>query len=395
MTLLRKPISAFLAIVLFVMSAAVPTFALNGNRDELTDEELSINGYTPMTTQQFITLCDDLNDAIESLLGIRLIPEEKLAVSITGHMSDIFDDLKEVSGGVLDCHLIAQSLPELAGSAEKIKSLFKIDMTELEPVLRAKSQELFAEGNALIATVVFIVRIYLKSIVSAELYSVQNAEDPEIYDIYIGLEYLDGSEEDAFIGLQYNSRENTLDNIDETGILGFGFALDTENYVLTTVVKSWQRYMGFTLAYDIFCYATSFLDYETVRIKFVYDNKEWMIQLWKGGRYLIIPGGEMGIYTREIGAPGTFYNCASDDELMTMTMEIYHHDDLLLSRGPMKHWWLTGFKFGPKTFLPEDLTMKGTIEFFSVEMADLFVESAAATGEVETVQNGVNVALVW
>lgn len=395
MTLLRKPISAFLAIVLFVMSAAVPTFALNGNRDELTDEELSINGYTPMTTQQFITLCDDLNDAIESLLGIRLIPEEKLAVSITGHMSDMFDDLKEVSGGVLDCHLIAQSLPELAGSAEKIKSLFKIDMTELEPVLRAKSQELFAEGNALIATVVFIVRIYLKSIVSAELYSVQNAEDPEIYDIYIGLEYLDGSEEDAFIGLQYNSRENTLDNIDETGILGFGFALDTENYVLTTVVKSWQRYMGFTLAYDIFCYATSFLDYETVRIKFVYDNKEWMIQLWKGGRYLIIPGGEMGIYTREIGAPGTFYNCASDDELMTMTMEIYHHDDLLLSRGPMKHWWLTGFKFGPKTFLPEDLTMKGTIEFFSVEMADLFVESAAATGEVETVQNGVNVALVW
>ena len=120
-----------------------------------------------------------------------------------------------------------------------------------------------------------------------------------------------------------------------------------------------------------------------------------MLQFWKGGRYLIVPGGEMGIYTREIGAPGTFYNCASDDEMMLMTMEIYHNDDLLLQRGPMKHWWLTGFKFGPKTYLPEHLTMKGTIEFHSQEMADLFVDAANATGEVETTQNGVNVAFVW
>ena len=81
--------------------------------------------------------------------------------------------------------------------------------------------------------------------------------------------------------------------------------------------------------------------------------------------------------------------------MMTMTMDIYHHDDLVLQKGPMKHWWLTGFKFGPKTYLPENLTMKGTFEFHSQEMADLFVASAAATGEVETVQNGVNVSFVW
>ncbi len=395
MTLLKKPISVLMIIIMVLTSAIVPSFALNGNRDDLTDEELNLNGYTPLTTQQFIAQIDDLNDAIESLLGVRLIPEEKLAVSITGHLGDIFDDLKEVSGGVLDCELIANSLPAVSGSSEKIKSIFKIDMETLEPVLREKSKELFAEGSALGATIVFILRVYLKSMVEVELYSVQSESDPEIYDIYIDLVYLDGSEETAFTGLQYNSREQTLDNIDDTGILGFGFELDTENYVLTTVVKSWQRYVGFTLAYDLFCYATSFLDYNTVRIKFNYDNKEWMIQLWKGGRYLIVPGGEMGIYTREIGAPGTFYNCANDEEMMLMTMEIYHHDDLLLQRGPMKHWWLTGFKFGPKTYLPQNLTMKGTIEFHSLEMADLFVDAATATGEVETTQNGVNVAFVW
>lgn len=395
MTLLRKPISAVLAIVLFVTSAIVPSFALNGNRYELTEEELHLSGYTPMTTQQFVSQMDEINDAIEVLLGVRLIPEEKLAVSITGHLNDIFADLKDVSGGVLDCGLIAQSIPAVAGGSEKIKTVFKLDMETLEPVLRAKSQELFSQGNALGATIVFILRVYLKSMVAVEIYSVQSDSDAEIYNICMDITYLDGSEETAFTGLQYNAKENTLNNVDDTGILGFGFELDTENYVLTTVVKSWQRYFGFTLAYDIFCYATSFLDYETVRIKFVYDNKEWMIQLWKGGRYLIVPGGEMGIYTREIGAPGTFYNCASDDEMMLMTMEIYHNNDLLLQRGPMKHWWLTGFKFGPKTYLPEDLTMKGTIEFHSQEMADLFIKAAAATGEVETTQNGVNVALVW
>lgn len=395
MSTLRKPISMILAMVLFVTSAIVPTFALNGNRDELSEEELHLNGYVPLTTQQFISQVDEINDAIEVLLGFRLIPEEKLTVSVTGHLSDIFADLKEASGGVLDCELIAQSLPAVAGGSEKIKSIFKIDMETLEPVLREKSKELFEDGNALGASIVFILRVYLKSMTEIDLYSKQNEEDPEIYDIYIDITYLDGSTETAFTAIQYNSRDNTLDNLDDTGILGFGFELDTENLVLTTVVKSWQRYFGFTLAYDIFCYATSFLDYETVRIKYVYDNKEWMIQLWKGGRYLIVPGGEMGIYTREIGAPGTFYNCASDDEMMVMTMEIYHNDNLILTRGPMKHWWLTGFKFGPKTFLPEDLTMKGTFEFPTQEMADLFVEAAEATGEVETSGTGTNISFVW
>jgi hypothetical protein len=119
-----------------------------------------------------------------------------------------------------------------------------------------------------------------------------------------------------------------------------------------------------------------------------------MIQLWKG-RYLIAPGGEIGIYNRDMGAPGTYYNCAGDEDMMLMSMELYHLDKLLFKMKPQRHWWLTGFKIHSKAYLPESLTMKGTIDFPTKEMADLFVKAASDTGVIQLVQNKAHVSFVW
>jgi hypothetical protein len=94
--------------------------------------------------------------------------------------------------------------------------------------------------------------------------------------------------------------------------------------------------------------------------------KTWMIELWKG-QYGLETGCEIGVYNRTIGStsfvyrildatvgqrPGDtnpshnlFFDCASDSELLLMSSTLYRNGQKVFSRGPEKHWWLTGFKW--------------------------------------------------
>lgn len=394
MTIIKRPISAILAMIILIMSAVVPGAALDGNRDELTETELYNNGYIPMTTQQFVARVKEINDAIESILGVRLIPEDNLRITVNGYLNDIFAGIKEETGGLVDCDAIINNLPALDESSKVVKTLFKLDMDVIAPALKDKTDEYFRENQMVYGVLTAFVRAYLLTIESCEIDTRPDDDQLGTYDIWFTINYEDGSQDSFETGMIYDAVNGSLENKDGKGMLGIGFDLDTEDYVITTVVDSWQRNFGFTMAYDIFCYITKLFDYVTVRIKFTYDNKEWMIQLWKG-KYIIAPGAEIGIYTREIGAPGTFYNCAADEDMMVMSMQLYHQEDLIFELGPTLHWWLTGFKLHHEAYIPKSLTLHGNIEFPTKEMADLFVDSADDTGEVETIQNGANVSFVW
>ena len=45
---------------------------------------------------------------------------------------------------------------------------------------------------------------------------------------------------------------------------------------------------------------------------------------------------------------------------MDMTLQLYHGDDQLFIIGPMKHWWMNGFKLTKTIYQPKDLTIYAT-----------------------------------
>ena len=126
---LKRVISTFLATALFVGAAIVPA-AADENEEQTVQynsniEQIYNEGYQPLTTEEFLGFFDTVNNIFDTVLGIKVFPEEKMKVTIEGCLVDVFDDMKQNS--VLDCTAIAQSLPSLATSSRKINELLLLD----------------------------------------------------------------------------------------------------------------------------------------------------------------------------------------------------------------------------------------------------------------------------
>lgn len=396
---IRSIISVLLILSVIFTCLALPAGAAEPNKAEEPNtygsyyEKIYNEGYTPLSTEKALATLGKVNDAFECILGIRIINDEKIKTTVTGSLSDVFDILKENSDGILDCRLITDSLPQTNGLAKKITQIFKLDPAKVSKIFKDKADEYYKQGNSAMGSIFLFFSAYMHIYEEFTLYSEPNKKNPNIQDVHFKITYEDGTSEIFHPGIKYNTETGRLYSGDGRGVLGIGFELNAKTQTVYTVVNAWQRNFGFMIAYDIFSYVTQSLDYSTKRIKFTYDNKEWMFQLWKG-RYYIAPGTEMGIYTRPIGSKGTFYNCASDDEMLVMSIELYHGDTLLVSREPELHWWMTGFRVTDKAYLPESLTVKGTIEMRDEEMADLFVAAAEKEG-IEASRDGVLVSYEW
>lgn len=148
-----------------------------------------------------------------------------------------------------------------------------------------------------------------------------------------------------------------------------GFAYDAEQDIYYTQLHPWQRYFGFNVIYDIAAPRTGMI-YDTKRIIFEYGDKEWMVQIWKG-QYGITAGGEVGFYNRPIGR-ALQYDCVTDEEMLTVSMDFYNMGEKVFTRGPEKHWWLTGFKIF-NAGVPMLIDLDINIDFEDSEMADAFL----------------------
>ena len=136
---------------------------------------------------------------------------------------------------------------------------------------------------------------------------------------------------------------------DTIGTKGFIFNDDTSP-------NCTQRKFGYNVLYDE---GAKLIDFsiETSRIKFNYDNKAYMLQIWKG-QYISgdigTVGGEVGLYTRPINSTSAIghYNCAAEDDWLYMEMTVLwdEFDDGVyraqLTRKYAKHWWETGYVDG-------------------------------------------------
>lgn len=117
-----------------------------------------------------------------------------------------------------------------------------------------------------------------------------------------------------------------------------------------------QRKFGYNPLYDA---GANLIDFsiETCRLKFNYDSKDYLIQIWKG-QYISgeigTVGGEVGIYTRPQGKVSALdhYNCAAEDDWLMMEMTVLWDENgdgvytAQLTRTYEKHWWETGYVDG-------------------------------------------------
>ncbi|MDR3596464.1 DUF4474 domain-containing protein [Clostridium sp.] len=190
------------------------------------------------------------------------------------------------------------------------------------------------------------------------------------------------------------------DNIIEKGIALAGYAYDAEQDIFYCSMNSWQRNMGYSHLYDE-SMALFGMIVDCEPIYFEYNNKMWLIELWKG-QYDLNTGCEVGIYTADkpnLNVPEIykymFYNCASDEERLTMSFTLKKNGKNLFSRDE-KHWWLAGFKLGEYSE-PSELTMNLNITLKNSIMCHAFIEGLINAGysEDEIIVNGNNVGLTF
>ena len=121
-----------------------------------------------------------------------------------------------------------------------------------------------------------------------------------------------------------------------------------------------------------------------------------MVQIWKGN-YFISNGAEIGIYSRDESSFGTYYDCATDEQMMKMSMELYHGDDLIFSRPGQLHWWLTGFKISYNLYPADSMTLKFSVEMKDKEMLDAFCNAVDKhyMRDMTYTVDGLTVNVVW
>ena len=126
----------------------------------------------------------------------------------------------------------------------------------------------------------------------------------------------------------------------EYGILGFKW--DEEDQCFCSAHNAWQRYFGYNKYYDFFAQMVV-IYIDTVRIKFNYEGRDWMIQLWKGQYGFVLMGAEVGIYYKNENESVEHYTCADDENLFKMGYTCFSYDEVLFTRTYRDSWWLTGF----------------------------------------------------
>lgn len=348
-------------------------------------------GKDHLTTAQFFDFVDKINAMFRNVFGFNIINENKIKIEVNGVMNDIFTEWTIKSGGTLDVIKIANCLPNFTDGSDKVCDLLNINVDVLAPMFKEKANEFYAQGKTLQGLFFDFARMYLLQIDHMSIDADQNKKDPTIYNVFIVIYYKNGKSEKIKSDFIYDTNTHELKRKNERGVLGFN--IDTDDYTIYAIKNTWQRYFGFCITYDILANLTVY-DYDTKRIYLTYGGKDWLFQIWKG-IYFIANGAEIGIYNRpEQQIKTTVFQCAPDEDMMVMSLELYQGNRRIFYREPQLHWWVIGFSIEEKVYDAKYLTAKGTIEFPNEEFAELFVSGAKKKG-LEVSREGVNVAWTW
>ncbi|MBQ2973955.1 MAG: DUF4474 domain-containing protein [Clostridia bacterium] len=308
-------------------------------------------------------------------------------------VGEICEYIKEESG--LDILGIITSVPETNQAVSFVVETFDIDTAAMREALYEIRFKMDEKGNQPMAVLFYFMGLYFSVMEECKAYCVPLDEE-NVYEIALDITLKDGTVETITTGVVFNSETGQAYGKSGNGILGTGYAFSIPEVLLYAQINAWTRDFGFCLFYDIFSYTTPFFFYETRRIKFDYDGLEWMVQIWKGN-YFISNGAEIGIYSRDESSFGTYYDCATDEQMMKMSMELYHGDDLIFSRPGQLHWWLTGFKISYNLYPADSMTLKFSVEMKDKEMLDAFCNAVDKhyMRDMTYTVDGLTVNVVW
>jgi len=179
------------------------------------------------------------------------------------------------------------------------------------------------------------------------------------------------------------------DLLENQQILSYQYSY-VDDYYYTNDKEAWQYNFGFGKIYDL---ASPYLllEYDYIRIFFTYEDKDWMLQMWKGQYGMIFYGGEIGIYNRDHVDDGvnewTFFNCPAEEDWLNMEMTLWHQElngtwTREFTREYDKYWWCTGFKNGHlrQEEPADELRMTGRITLKDEGMTELVVQGLKDCG---------------
>ena len=167
-----------------------------------------------------------------------------------------------------------------------------------------------------------------------------------------------------------------------------GYRWSDDGYYYCDDKDCWQKNVGYNEVYDKWAPVAA-MHIDQVRIRFQYNNKNYMIQFWKGQYGFLLIGAEIGIYTCGLneysGNTGDInhFNCADKEDWLYMQLDCYYSEG---GKGPYKriftrpydlYWWATGFVKGQLTKYTAprtELKTRNRITFKSEEQANIFVQ---------------------
>lgn len=167
----------------------------------------------------------------------------------------------------------------------------------------------------------------------------------------------------------------------------FGFVYDEKQDMIFSGMYPFQRELGYCRLYDEAALTLN-MAIHSEPIYFVYQNRRWLLEFWKG-QYGMTTGGEIGIYVtdkEDISIPGVFegpfFECVPDEERILMEYVLYRDNKPLLIRREL-HWWLTGFEVGSFTS-PNRLAMEIRLTFPNRGMLVAFLQGLRDAGYEES-----------
>lgn len=165
--------------------------------------------------------------------------------------------------------------------------------------------------------------------------------------------------------------------------LGYQYLACSNIFVST--FDAWQRNFGYTHSYD--CFAPYFnMVFDSEPVYFDYDNRTWLIELWKG-QYGINTGAEIGIYCADTIVPPhkrkkELFHTISNDKIPVFSMNLrrnVNHTEEEIANISMPHWWLAAFRIGCFS-RPDNLCADFCINFPECGMLREFADALIRSG---------------
>lgn len=358
-------------------------------------EYIDENGCAAITTEEYVGIMSAINKAFRILTGRGNTPPEHFNFVVDGMLREICVDIANRSG--FDMLLFSTTLPESDQFAKLVVESLQIDTTLLYQEFYAIRDKYYNEGNMAVGAIFHFIALYFSVIEECRAYCVPTEHlGEECYEICLALVLKDGSEDINYTGIIINPETGQVTGRNDKGVVDLGYNFSIPELLVYTPVNVWMRDYGFCLAYDLFAYASPIFFYETRRFKFEYDGLEWMIQIWKGN-YIISNGAEIGVYNRKKGSLGTYYDCANDEQMLEMSMQLYHGKDLLFEREPQLHWWMNGFQISDTLYSARSMTLKSSLTMKDEAMLNAFCNSIDRhyKHDVSYTVDGLNVYIEW